>query len=163
MPALAAVECADNGSLLEAMRERVLPRAATNIRFFADYASERLAQPPRMLAGGERNRVRYDPCGVVAVSTPWNAPLMLATWRVGPALAAGNTVVLKPPEWAPLTCSMLGDLAAAAGLPAGVLNIVHGSGADAGAPLTGHRDVDRVAFTGSPRPRGPSTAMPPRR
>ena len=64
---------------------------------------------------------------------------MLATWRVGPALAAGNTVVLKPPEWAPLTCSMLGDLAAAAGLPAGVLNIVHGSGAGAGAPLTGHR------------------------
>ncbi len=150
VPALAAVECADNGSLLEAMRERVLPRAATNIRFFADFASERLEQPPRVLAGGERNRVRYDPCGVVAVSTPWNAPLMLATWRVGPALAAGNTVVLKPPEWAPLTCSMLGDLAAAAGLPAGVLNIVHGSGADAGAPLTGHRDVDRVAFTGSP-------------
>jgi aminomuconate-semialdehyde/2-hydroxymuconate-6-semialdehyde dehydrogenase len=150
VPALAAVECADNGSLLEAMRERVLPRAATNIRFFADYASERLEQPPRVLAGGERNRVRHDPAGVVAVSTPWNAPLMLATWRVGPALAAGNTVVLKPPEWAPLTCSMLGDLAAAAGLPAGVLNNVHGSGADAGAPLTGHPDVDRVAFTGSP-------------
>jgi betaine-aldehyde dehydrogenase/5-carboxymethyl-2-hydroxymuconic-semialdehyde dehydrogenase len=75
---------------------------------------------------------------------------MLATWRVGPALAAGNTVVLKPPEWAPLTCSMLGDLASEAGLPAGVLNIVHGSGAGAGAPLTGHPGVDRVAFTGSP-------------
>ena len=150
VPRLAAVECVDNGSLLEAMRERVLPRAANNIRFFADYAVERLTDPDRTLPGGERNRVRYDPCGVVAVSTPWNAPLMLATWRVGPALAAGNTVVLKPPEWAPLTCSMLGDLAAAAGLPAGVLNIVHGSGADAGAPLTGHRDVDRVAFTGSP-------------
>src|SRR5579864_1456222 len=75
---------------------------------------------------------------------------MLATWRVGPALAAGNTVVLKPPEWAPLTCSMLGDLAERAGLPPGVLNIVHGSGAQAGAPLTGHLDVDRVAFTGSP-------------
>jgi aminomuconate-semialdehyde/2-hydroxymuconate-6-semialdehyde dehydrogenase len=150
VPALAAVECVDNGSLLEAMRERVLPRAANNIRFFADFACERLAEPARTLAGGERNRVRHDPCGVVAVSTPWNAPLMLATWRVGPALAAGNTVVLKPPEWAPLTCSMLGDLAADAGLPSGVLNIVHGSGAAAGAPLTGHPDVDRVAFTGSP-------------
>ena len=148
--ALAQVECVDNGSLYEAMHLRVLPRAANNIRFFADFARDRLAEPPRVLHGGERNRVRYDPCGVVAVSTPWNAPFMLATWRVGPALAAGNTVVLKPPEWAPLTCSLLGDLAAQAGLPAGVLNIVHGTGARAGAPLTGHPDVDRVAFTGSP-------------
>jgi acyl-CoA reductase-like NAD-dependent aldehyde dehydrogenase len=150
VPRLAAVETVDNGSLHEAMSKRVLPRAANNIRFFADYAVERLAEPDRTLPGGERNRVRYDPAGVVAVSTPWNAPFMLATWRVGPALAAGNTVVLKPPEWAPLTCSMLGDLAGEAGLPPGVLNVVHGTGAEAGAPLTGHPDVDRVAFTGSP-------------
>ena len=150
VPDLARVECVDNGSLYEAMHLRVLPRAANNIRFFAEFARERLEEPPRVLHGGERNRVRYDPCGVVAVSTPWNAPFMLATWRVGPALAAGNTVVLKPPEWAPLTCSMLGDLAEQAGLPAGVLNIVHGTGSGAGAPLTGHPDVDRVAFTGSP-------------
>jgi aminomuconate-semialdehyde/2-hydroxymuconate-6-semialdehyde dehydrogenase len=151
VPRLAAVETIDNGSLHEAMSKRVLPRAANNIRFFADYAVERLAEPERTLPGGERNRVRYDPAGVVAVSTPWNAPFMLATWRVGPALAAGNTVVLKPPEWAPLTCSMLGDLAEEAGVPPGVLNVVHGTGAEAGAPLTGHPDVDRVAFTGSPR------------
>jgi acyl-CoA reductase-like NAD-dependent aldehyde dehydrogenase len=150
VPDLAAVETVDNGSLHEAMAERVLPRGASNIRFFADYATERLAEPPRTLHGGERNRVRHDPAGVTAVSTPWNAPFMLATWRIGPALAAGNTVVLKPPEWAPLTCSMLGDLADAAGVPAGVLNIVHGLGTEAGAPLTGHPDVDRVAFTGSP-------------
>ena len=151
VPRLAAVETVDNGSLHEAMSKRVLPRAANNIRFFAGYAVERLAEPERTLPGGERNRVRYDPAGVVAVSTPWNAPFMLATWRVGPALAAGNTVVLKPPEWAPLTCSLLGDLAEEAGLPPGVLNVVHGTGAEAGAPLTGHPDVDRVAFTGSPR------------
>jgi acyl-CoA reductase-like NAD-dependent aldehyde dehydrogenase len=150
VPRLADVETVDNGSLHEAMSKRVLPRAANNIRFFADYAVERLAEPDRTLHGGERNRVRHDPAGVTAVSTPWNAPFMLATWRVGPALAAGNTVVLKPPEWAPLTCSMLGDLAEEAGLPPGVLNIVHGTGAEAGAPLTGHPDVDRVAFTGSP-------------
>jgi aminomuconate-semialdehyde/2-hydroxymuconate-6-semialdehyde dehydrogenase len=148
---LAKVETADNGSLYEAMRLRVLPRAANNIRFFADFAVERLDEPPRTLHGGERNSVRYDPSGVTAVSTPWNAPLMLATWRVGPALGAGNTVVLKPPEWAPLTCSMLGQLADEAGLPPGVLNVVHGSGAQAGAPLTGHPGVSRVAFTGSPR------------
>jgi acyl-CoA reductase-like NAD-dependent aldehyde dehydrogenase len=150
VPDLAKVETVDNGSLYEAMHLRVLPRAANNIRFFADYARDRLGEPARRLHGGERNRVRYDPCGVVAVSTPWNAPFMLATWRVGPALAAGNTVVLKPPEWAPLTCSLLGDLADQAGVPPGVLNIVHGTGTAAGAPLTGHRDVDRVAFTGSP-------------
>jgi aminomuconate-semialdehyde/2-hydroxymuconate-6-semialdehyde dehydrogenase len=150
VPDLARVECVDNGSLHEAMSLRVLPRAANNIRFFADFAVQRLDEPPRVLHGGERNRVRYDPCGVVAVSTPWNAPFMLATWRVGPALAAGNAVVLKPPEWAPLTCSLLGDLADEAGVPPGVLNIVHGTGARAGAPLTGHPDVDRVAFTGSP-------------
>src|SRR5581483_7333042 len=104
VPDLARVECVDNGSLHEAMSLRVLPRAANNILFFADFAVQRLEEAPRALPGGERNRVRYDPCGVVAVSTPWNAPFMLATWRVGPALAAGNTVVLKPPEWAPLTC-----------------------------------------------------------
>jgi acyl-CoA reductase-like NAD-dependent aldehyde dehydrogenase len=150
VPRLAAVETVDNGSIHEAMEQRVLPRAANNIRFFADYAVQRLAEPERTLHGGERNRVRHDPAGVVAVSTPWNAPFMLATWRVGPALAAGNTVVLKPPEWAPLTCSLLGDLADEAGLPPGVLNVVHGTGAEAGAPLTGHPDVDRVAFTGSP-------------
>jgi 5-carboxymethyl-2-hydroxymuconic-semialdehyde dehydrogenase len=150
VPRLAALETVDNGSLREAMSQRVLPRAAGNVRFFADYAVERLAEPGRVLPGGERNRVRHDPAGVVAVSTPWNAPLMLATWRLGPALAAGNTVVLKPPEWAPLTCSMLGDLADESGLPAGVLNIVHGTGSEAGAPLTGHPGVDRVAFTGSP-------------
>lgn len=79
----------------------------------------------------------------------WNAPFMLATWRVGPALAAGDTVVLKPPEWAPLTCSLLGDLAEEAELPPGVLNIVHG-GPETGALLTGHAGVDRIAFTGSP-------------
>jgi aminomuconate-semialdehyde/2-hydroxymuconate-6-semialdehyde dehydrogenase len=150
VPELARVECVDNGSLHEAMSLRVLPRAANNIRFFADYAVERLDEATRTLSGGERNRVRHDPAGVVAVSTPWNAPFMLATWRVGPALAAGNTVVLKPPEWAPLTCSLLGDLARQAGLPDGVLNIVHGTGAAAGAPLTGHPEIDRVAFTGSP-------------
>jgi aminomuconate-semialdehyde/2-hydroxymuconate-6-semialdehyde dehydrogenase len=150
VPDLAKVECVDNGSLYEAMHLRVLPRAANNIRFFAQYAVDQLGEPTRTLQGGERNRVRYDPCGVVAVSTPWNAPFMLATWRVGPALAAGNAVVLKPPEWAPLTGCLLGDLAEQAGVPPGVLNIVHGTGIGAGAPLTGHPDVDRVAFTGSP-------------
>jgi 5-carboxymethyl-2-hydroxymuconic-semialdehyde dehydrogenase len=81
--------------------------------------------------------------------TPWNAPLMLATWKVAPALAAGNTVVLKPAEWSPLTASLLADIAAEAGLPAGVLNVVQGYGAEIGDALTSHPDVRRISFTGS--------------
>jgi acyl-CoA reductase-like NAD-dependent aldehyde dehydrogenase len=94
--------------------------------------------------------VAFDPAGVTALITPWNAPLMLATWKVGPALAAGNTVVLKPAEWTPLTASMLADLAVAAGLPPGVLNVVQGVGERAGAALVAHPTVRRISFTGSP-------------
>jgi aminomuconate-semialdehyde/2-hydroxymuconate-6-semialdehyde dehydrogenase len=95
------------------------------------------------------NHVHYEPAGVVAGITPWNAPLMLATWLMGPALAAGNTVVLKPPEWAPLTSSALGKIATEAGIPAGVLNVVHGIGEEAGLALAAHSDVDRLSFIGS--------------
>jgi acyl-CoA reductase-like NAD-dependent aldehyde dehydrogenase len=93
--------------------------------------------------------VRYDPAGVAALITPWNAPLMLTTWKIGPALAAGNTAVVKPPEWAPLTCSLLADIARDAGVPDGVLNIVQGIGKNAGAALVAHADIDRISFTGS--------------
>jgi acyl-CoA reductase-like NAD-dependent aldehyde dehydrogenase len=86
---------------------------------------------------------------VAAIITPWNAPLMLTTWKLGPALAAGNTAVIKPPEWAPLTCSLLAELAQQAGIPAGVVNVVQGIGEEAGAALVAHDDVDRVSFTGS--------------
>jgi 5-carboxymethyl-2-hydroxymuconic-semialdehyde dehydrogenase len=93
--------------------------------------------------------VAWDASGVTVVITPWNAPLMLATWRVAPALAAGNAVVLKPPEWAPLTASMLAEIAREAGLPDGVFNVLQGIGEEAGAALTAHPGVDRIAFTGS--------------
>ena len=144
---LARVETRDNGSLLRSHRRGVMPRVGMNFRFFADF-SEQLAHPDREIRG-HRERITYDPAGVTAVITPWNAPLMLATWRIGPALAAGNTVVLKPPEWAPLTASLLADIAHEAGLPAGVLNVVQGTGADASAPLTRHPDINRLSFTGS--------------
>jgi 5-carboxymethyl-2-hydroxymuconic-semialdehyde dehydrogenase len=98
---------------------------------------------------GFESRTEWDPSGVTVVITPWNAPLMLATWRVAPALAAGNSVVLKPPEWAPLTASMLADIAREAGLPDGAFNVVQGIGEEAGAALTAHPAVDRIAFTGS--------------
>jgi 5-carboxymethyl-2-hydroxymuconic-semialdehyde dehydrogenase len=124
-----------------------MPRVAANFRFFADH-SETLVHEAREIRG-HRERITYDPAGVTAIITPWNAPLMLATWRIGPALAAGNTVVLKPPEWAPLTASLLADIAAEAGVPAGVFNVVQGTGADAGAPLTRHPGINRLSFTGS--------------
>jgi len=146
---LAAVETADNGSLLSSHRRGVMPRVAANFAYFADHLL-RLGHDD-FRTRGHRNHVSFDPAGVTAVITPWNAPLMLASWRVAPALAAGNTVVLKPPEWAPLTASLLADIAAAAGLPAGVLNVVQGLGAEAGAPLAADPRVRRISFTGSVR------------
>ncbi len=144
---LAVVETTDNGSLLRSMQRSVMPRVAHNFHFFADRLLE-LGEPD-FETRGHRNHVEWDPAGVAVVITPWNAPLMLATWRLAPALASGNTVVLKPPEWAPLTASLLCDIAREAGLPDGVLNVVQGIGEEAGAALVGHPDVDRVAFTGS--------------
>jgi aminomuconate-semialdehyde/2-hydroxymuconate-6-semialdehyde dehydrogenase len=144
---LSAVETVDNGSLLIGNLTRVIPRAAQNIEFFADWAlklgHEQIDSPEVV------NHVRFDPAGVAALITPWNGPFMLTTWKVGPALAAGDTVVVKPPEWAPMTCSMMADLATEAGLPAGVLNIVQGIGEEAGAALAAHPDIDRLSFTGS--------------
>jgi len=144
---LARVETRDNGSLLRSHRRGVMPRVGLNFRFFAD-ALEKLDHPDSEIRG-HRQRVSYHPAGVAAVITPWNAPLMLATWRIAPALAAGNTVVAKPPEWAPLTASLLADITAEAGLPPGVLNVVQGTGVAAGAPLTAHPGINRLAFTGS--------------
>jgi aminomuconate-semialdehyde/2-hydroxymuconate-6-semialdehyde dehydrogenase len=146
VPQLAAVETRDNGSLLRSMQGSVMPRVARNFRFFADQLLE-LGESFDM--NGFESRTEWDPSGVTAVITPWNAPLMLATWRVAPALASGNAVVLKPPEWAPLTASMLADLAREAGLPDGALNVLQGIGEEAGAALTRHPGVDRIAFTGS--------------
>jgi len=145
---LSAVETADNGSLLAGNLARVIPRAAHNIEFFANRAltlGKETIDSPEVV-----NHVRFDPAGVAALITPWNGPFMLTTWKVGPALAAGNTVVVKPPEWAPMTCSMMADIAAESGVPPGVLNVVQGIGEEAGAALAAHPDIDRLSFTGSP-------------
>ena len=147
VPELAAVETRDNGSTLRSMRNSVMPRVAHNFRSFADQLRE--LSRPDFDVREHTNHVSWDPAGVTVVITPWNAPLMLGTWRLAPALAAGNTVVFKPPEWAPLTGSMLADIARDAGLPDGVLNVVQGIGEEVGAALTAHPDVDRIAFTGS--------------
>lgn len=145
---LSQLETRDSGSLLRSHRRGVMPRVAMNIRFFADYAVQRLTHPV-WETRGHANHVSWDPSGPTVVITPWNAPLMLATWRIGPALAAGDTVVLKPPEWAPLTASYFADLTQQAGLPSGVFNVVQGFGSEAGAALTSDPRVARICFTGS--------------
>ena len=145
---LAQLETHDNGSLLRSHRRGVMPRVVMNIRYFADFAMNDLKHP-QFETRGHTNNVTWDPSGVAVIITPWNAPLMLATWRIGPALASGDTVVLKPPEWAPLTASYFAQLAHEAGLPAGVFNVVQGFGLEAGAPLTENPDVSRICFTGS--------------
>ena len=146
---LAVVETTDNGALVRSHRRGVMPRVAHNFRFFADFALTLADSHPDFETRGHRNHVSYDPAGVAALISPWNAPLMLATWKVAPALAAGDTVVLKPSEWSPLTASLLADIARDAGLPDGVLNVVQGIGEEAGAALVAHPGVDRISFTGS--------------
>ncbi|MDX2676518.1 aldehyde dehydrogenase [Streptomyces soliscabiei] len=144
---LAIVETTDNGALLRSHRRGVMPRVAHNFRFFADWLLS--LDHEDFETRGHTNHVSWDPAGPCVLITPWNAPLMLATWKVAPALAAGNTVVLKPAEWSPLTASLLADIAAGAGLPAGVLNVVQGYGSEIGDALTSHPDVRRISFTGS--------------
>jgi acyl-CoA reductase-like NAD-dependent aldehyde dehydrogenase len=146
---LAYVETTNNGSLLEASRLRVMKRGAHNIHFFAEMARDLGQLWETEAAKNAVNDVRFDPAGVTVLITPWNAPFMLATWKVGPALAAGNTVVLKPAEWTPFTASLLADFVLEAGLPAGVFNVVQGLGNEAGAALVAHPDVKRISFTGS--------------
>jgi len=145
---LARVETADNGALLRSHLRGVMPRVAHNFRFFADYLVNDLHHGD-FDTRGHRNHVTWDPSGVAVLITPWNAPLMLATWKVAPALAAGCTVVLKPAEWSPLTASLLADITHEAGLPDGVFNVVQGYGEDVGDALTGHPGISRISFTGS--------------
>jgi betaine-aldehyde dehydrogenase/5-carboxymethyl-2-hydroxymuconic-semialdehyde dehydrogenase len=150
VPDLALVETADNGSLHEASLLRVMKRGAHNIHWFSEYAKSLKGDEWDTVHRNAHNKVRYEPSGVAVLITPWNAPFMLSTWKVGPALAAGCTVVLKPSEWSPLTCSLLADFADEAGLPPGVFNVVQGIGEEVGAALTAHPDIARISFTGSP-------------
>jgi betaine-aldehyde dehydrogenase/5-carboxymethyl-2-hydroxymuconic-semialdehyde dehydrogenase len=147
---LAAVACADMAMLLRSLRARVIARGALNYRNYADLA---VAYEERdWHSKGTWNRVQRMPAGPAVVITPWNAPFMLSTWKTAPALAAGCTVVLKPAEWSPLSCSLLAELADEAGLPPGVFNVVQGIGEEAGAALVSHPLVRRVSFTGSTDP-----------
>jgi 5-carboxymethyl-2-hydroxymuconic-semialdehyde dehydrogenase len=122
-------------------------RSAENFRYYAHVATELHG---RSFQVGDEflNYTIFKPAGVAALIMPWNAPLMLSTWRIAPALAAGDTVVLKPAEWSPLTATLLAEVLAEAQVPAGVFNVVHGFGETAGAALVAHPGVDLVCFTG---------------
>ena len=145
---LAELECRDGGKPIFGLRHAEIPRVAHNLRFFADYAS--MAENEAIPDQGLFSYTLYPAAGVVAAISPWNAPLMLATWKIAPALAFGNTVILKPAPQTPLTARRFGELALEAGFPEGVINVVHGFGGEAVAgPLTSDPRVDRITFTGS--------------
>ncbi len=145
---LALADSTDMGKPVSDARTRDVPRTAANYRFFADHA--RLATGDVLpMDTGHHAYTRFEPAGVVAAVAPWNFPLMLESWKVAPALAWGNTVVLKPAEDTPASATIMARLALDAGLPPGVLNVLHGYGPNsAGAALTEHPAVDRITFTG---------------
>ncbi|RDU38741.1 5-carboxymethyl-2-hydroxymuconate semialdehyde dehydrogenase [Neobacillus piezotolerans] len=146
LPELAALETLDTGKPLWLSKSVDIDRAANNFHFFADY----------MTAIGNESYQQDDiaihysvrkPVGVVGLINPWNLPLLLLTWKLAPALAAGNTVVMKPSEITPMTATVLAQICTDAGVPEGVVNLVHGMG-ETGAAITSHEDVDAIAFTG---------------
>lgn len=143
----AEAESRDGGKPLRLAREVEIPRAVSNLRFFAAAATQFASECHHGQAG--LNYTLRQPLGVVGGISPWNLPLYLFTWKIAPALAAGNCVVGKPSEVTPVTAWMLGELAREAGFPAGVLNIVHGLGPKAGQALIEHPGVKAVSFTGS--------------
>lgn len=141
-------ETLDNGKPLKISRNVDIPRSAYNFRFFADAITQFHGESYSTNAE-TINYVLNQPLGVVGCISPWNLPLYLFTWKIAPALAAGNCVVAKPSEVTPLTAYLLGHICKAAGLPAGVLNIVQGLGPQVGAAITAHEDIKAISFTGS--------------
>lgn len=150
LDALALAETNDNGKPLWLSKKVDIPRASDNFRFFATglmhFASESHSMQSKAI-----NYTLRNPIGVVGCISPWNLPLYLFTWKIAPALAAGNCVVAKPSEVTPMTGYLLCEIAQEAGLPAGVLNIVHGTGPGCGSAIVNHPDIKAISFTGSTR------------
>ena len=147
VPELARTETDDTGQVIAQTGKALIPRAADNFDYFAEMCvrvdGHTYPTPTHL------NYTLFHPVGVCALISPWNVPFMTATWKVAPCLAFGNTAVLKMSELSPLTAARLGELALEAGIPAGVLNVVHGFGKEAGEPLCAHPDVRAISFTGS--------------
>ncbi len=147
VPEIAQTETNDCGQVIAQTGKQLIPRAADNFSYFAEMCTRvdgHTYPTPTHL-----NYTLFHPVGVCALISPWNVPFMTATWKVAPCLAFGNTAVLKMSELSPMSAARLGELALEAGIPAGVLNVVHGFGRDAGEPLVAHPDVRAISFTGS--------------
>jgi len=144
---LARAESVDNGKPVDLARRLDIPRAIANLRFFAAAATQ-FASESHAMEEGAINYTLRSPLGVVGCISPWNLPLYLFTWKIAPALAAGNTVVAKPSELTPMTAYLFSELCAEAGLPTGVLNVVHGLGPKTGAPMVEHPGIKALSFTG---------------
>ena len=147
VPEIAQAETKDTGQTISQTGKQLVPRSADNFYYFSEMCTRvdgHTYPTPTHL-----NYTLFHPVGVCALISPWNVPFMTSTWKVAPCLAFGNTAVLKMSELSPLTAARLGELALEAGVPAGVLNIVHGYGKEAGEPLCAHPDVRAISFTGS--------------
>ncbi|GAA5009216.1 aldehyde dehydrogenase [Pseudoluteimonas lycopersici] len=144
---MARAEARDGGKPITLARNVEIPRAVSNLRFFADAATQFSSESHHGEAG--LNYTLRQPLGVVGTISPWNLPLYLFTWKIAPALAAGNTVVAKPSEITPHSATLLGEIAADIGFPASVLNIVHGRGPEVGEAIVAHADTKAISFTGS--------------
>lgn len=147
VPEIAATETRDTGQVISQTAKQLVPRSADNFYYFAEMCVR--VDGHTYPTATHLNYTLFHPVGVCALISPWNVPFMTSTWKVAPALAFGNTAVLKMSELSPLSASRLGELALEAGIPAGVLNIVHGLGTEAGEPLCRHPDVRAISFTGS--------------
>ncbi|MDP2255961.1 MAG: aldehyde dehydrogenase family protein, partial [Polaromonas sp.] len=147
---LALTETLDMGKPLQYARSVDVNSAANCIRWYGE-AVDKVYDEIAPTASTALALITREPVGVVGVIVPWNYPMIMAAWKIAPALAAGNSVVLKPSEKSPLTALRLAELALAAGIPPGVFNVVPGYGPEAGSPLALHMDVDCIAFTGSTR------------
>ena len=148
---LAQTESRQAGKPIRLAREFDVPGTIDNTAFFAGAARTLEGQATAEYSADHTSSIRREPIGVVGSIAPWNYPLQMAGWKVLPAVAAGNTIVLKPSELTPLTTLRFAELATQAGIPDGVLNVVTGTGADCGAHLLRHPQVDMVSFTGSTR------------
>jgi len=147
-PEIAELETAQTGTAIKLRKESDIPFSADNLRFFAGALRHLEGKSAGEYSTDHTSMVRREPIGVVGQIAPWNYPFMMAIWKIGPALAAGNSVVLKPATATPLTTLRLGELATEAGLPDGVLNIVTGRGEVVGAAIAAHPDIDMVSLTG---------------
>lgn len=145
---LAKAESMDNGKPLSLAKTVDIPRAATNFRFFSQAITQFCSESHEQIAAKSINFTLRQPIGVVGCISPWNLPLYLFTWKIAPALAAGNCVLAKPSEVTPYTAFLLAELCSKAGLPKGVLNIVNGLGSSTGQAIVEHPNIKDISFTG---------------